>query len=128
MINIDFVPLTIETWMELRNKENYTFWMIYIDDKCITGYFDGFDNLNDKEVDHFLTYRNYYYYKSINSLLEFDENYIKYEDDDNIEIHSIQNETTLKHMINIRKELLDKINKLNANISKSKTMNGINFG
>lgn len=128
MINIDFVPLTIETWMELRNKENYTFWMIYIDDKCITGYFDGFDKLNDKEVDHFLTYRNYYYYKSINSLLEFDENYIKYEDDDNIEIHSIQNETTLKHMINIRKELLDKINKLNANISKSKTMNGINFG
>ena len=111
MINIDFVPLTIETWMELRNKENYTFWMIYIDDKCITGYFDGFDKLNDKDVDHFLTYRNYYYYKSINSLLEFDEDYIKYEDDTSIEIHSIQNETTLKHMINIRKELLDKINK-----------------
>ena len=128
MINMNFIPLNIETWIEIRNKENYTFWIIYVDHNCITGYFDGFDKLNDEEVDHFLTYRNYYYYKSINSLLELDEEYIKYEDDDTIEIHSIQNENTLKHMINIRKDLLNKIKKLNVNMNKSKIMNGINFG
>ena len=128
MININFIPLSIEDWLEVRSKENYTFWVININDNSITGYFNGFDSLDDKEVDHFLTYRNYYYYKSINSQLELNEHYIKYEDDDVIEIDSIQNETTLKHMLNARKELIKKNKQLNLILKRSKIMNGINFG
>ena len=128
MLNIEFIILSIEDWLEVRNKKNYTFWIINDDNGCITGYFDGFDMLNDEEVDHFLTYRNYYYHKSINFSLELHEEYIKYEDDDTIEIDSIQNETTLHHMINVRKELLKKNKQLNINIQRSKSMNGINFG
>lgn len=127
MQNIHFISISIENWIEIRNKKNYTFWIINEDDECITGYFDGFDTLNDKEVDQFLTYRNYYYYKSLNSSLEL-SNYIKYEDDDMIEINSIQNENTLNHMINIRRGLIKEINVLNGMLNKSNIMNGINFG
>ena len=128
MLNIDFYPVTIEDWMEIRNKKNYTFWLINKGDECITGYFNGFDSLNDKDSDHFLTYRNYYYFRSICQDLICTDDYVNYEDDEDIEIHSIQNETTLKHMINIRKKLIKNIKKINSKMIKSKSMNGMNFG
>ena len=128
MINIDFYPVTIENWMEIRNEKNYTFWLINKDDECITGYFDGFDRLDNKDCDHFLTYRNYYYLKSVCPDLLLTNDYVKYEDNEDIEIHSIQNEITLKHMLNIRKGLIKRIKDINIKMHRSKSMNGINFG
>ena len=84
-MSVEFVPLTIEHWMTMRNKKNYTFWIVTTDDKCITGYFDGFDTLNDEESDHFLTYRNYYYFKSVNPELVLTQDYTNYEDDDTVD-------------------------------------------
>ncbi len=127
--NIFFCKTKVENWINIRNTKNYTFWIINVDDECVTGYFDGFDSLNDKQCDHFLTYRNYYYYRSIQSRLpNSTDDFVKYEDDNMIEIDSIQNENTIKHMINIRKELIKKVNILTNKLENSKTMNGINFG
>jgi hypothetical protein len=128
MLNIEFHPVNIEYWMEIRNKKNYTFWLINEDDECITGYFDGFDDLDDKDCDHFLTHRNYYYYRSISQDLLLLDDYVKYEDNEDIEIHSIQNEITLKHMLNIRKGLIKRIKDINIKMHRSKSMNGMNFG
>jgi hypothetical protein len=127
--NIFFCKTKVENWINIRNTKNYTFWIINVDDECVTGYFDGFDSLNDKECDHFLTYRNYYYYRSIQGRLPYStDDLVKYEDDNMIEIDSIQNENTIKHMINIRKELIKKVNILTNKLENSKIMNGINFG
>ena len=128
MLNINFYQVTIEDWVEIRNEKNYTFWLINEDGECITGYFNGFDSLDDEECDQFLTYINYYYLRSIRPDLQLTDDPAKYEDNEDIEIHSIQNETTLNHMLNIRKNLIKRIKKLNDVIIKSKNMNGMNFG
>ena len=73
---IRFFEVTIEDWINLRDNENYTFWIIFVDNNCLTGYFKGFDGLNDEDVEHFLEYRNYYYYRSIREMSVLDDKYI----------------------------------------------------
>ena len=129
-LNILFQPIKLEDWLLKRDENNYTFWIIKNRGKCVTGIFRGFDTWNDDKVDHFLTYKNCYYLHGSPCKVENDELCIcrKMEEHKELMISSVSDETTIENMLYIRKNLHNRINELESYVTKSRSMNGINFG
>ena len=130
-LNIKWFPVELEDWV--LNEKCDTFWIIKTNDDCTTGYFDKFDNLSDEEADHFLTYRNCYYLKG--EPCERDEeglcSCILEEETGDCIINSISQGKNIENMLYVRMNLLKQIEILKDRLNyktKSKAMNGINFG
>ena len=110
-IDITWIPMTIENWH--KNKICDTFWIVKYKNRCITGYFDIFDNLPDEEADHFLEYINCYYLnnkpcnrKNGTCICE-EEEY-----NGNCVIDSISNDQKIENMLYLRMNLFKEIEKL----------------
>tara|TARA_Y100001970_G_C14019080_1_gene742518 strand:+ start:418 stop:816 length:399 start_codon:yes stop_codon:yes gene_type:complete len=127
---IKFNPIILEDWLLKRDENNYTFWIIKNKEKCITGVFEGFDTWSDDKVDNFLTYKNCYYLHGEPCKVKNDDLCMcrKMEENKELIISSVSNESTIENMLYIRKNLHKKIEKLESFIIRSKSMNGINFG
>lgn len=125
IVKIKWVPLSIEDFYyddTGKYSKIGTFWIIKGHTNCVTGYFDNFDELNDEEADHFLTYRHCYYLKG--KPCEREDGMcscLHEEEDGKCVVDSISNSKTLEHMVFARLELFQKI-------KGSSSMNGINFG
>tara|TARA_B110000967_G_C18788151_1_gene511882 strand:- start:284 stop:670 length:387 start_codon:yes stop_codon:yes gene_type:complete len=105
-LNIKFVELTIEKWNALGICE--TFWIIKSKTGCKTGYFPTFDDLCDKDADHFLKYKNCYYLKGEPCYNEGCDCMLEEETKDCV-IDSISIYNNIKNIIYLRKDLIKEI-------------------
>ena len=113
---VTWVKMDIEKWTKLDNPSG-TFWIVkgYKEENnihkhfCETGYFKNFDKLNDKDVDHFLTYRNCYYnYGKPCIQDEFGECTCVFEEEiGKCVIDSISNYKTIENLLYVRLGLLN---------------------
>lgn len=128
-LNINLIECTFEEWR--KNNLSSTFWIVKNKklNTCITGYFDKYDSLNDKQVDHFLDFRNCYYIRG-EPCCENSKNKDCYcnaiEERGECVIDSISIENNLENITFLRNQLLQ--NREAYCNYKNSNMNGINFG